>query len=118
MNRIICKSKIHRATITEANINYEGSITIDRSLMDMAQICPFEQVHVLDVNNGNRFITYVIEGERNSGIICVNGAAARLVTIHDLVIIITYAMYSDEEIKTHIPRFIMVDNLNNPKNEI
>jgi aspartate 1-decarboxylase len=78
--RVMLKSKIHRVRITEANIDYEGSITIDKQLMEAADILPYEQVHVLDVNNGARFTTYAIEGERGSGEICVNGAAARLVT--------------------------------------
>ena len=77
--RTMLKSKIHRATVTEANIAYEGSITIDRNLMEAADILPFEQVHVLDIDNGSRLETYVIEGERGSGVICLNGAAARLV---------------------------------------
>ena len=87
----LLKSKIHRATVTDANLNYEGSITIARDLMDAANILPFEKVGVLDVNNGNRLDTYVIEGPAGSGVICLNGAAARLVQPGDLVIIVAYA---------------------------
>src|SRR3989337_1240307 len=97
MTRTMMRAKIHRATITEANLDYEGSITIDRDLLRAADILPYEQVHVLDVNNGSRFITYAIEGDPGSGAICVNGAAARLVSEGNLVIIISYAEASDEE---------------------
>src|SRR5438105_491286 len=89
--RTILKSKIHRATVTQADLQYEGSITIDRILMEAADILPYEQVHVLDVDNGARLTTYAIEGDRNSGVICMNGAAARLVSAGDTVIILTYA---------------------------
>lgn len=108
----MCKSKIHRATITDANIHYEGSITIDRHLMEVADLLPFEQVHVLDINNGARFVTYVIEGEAGSGCICVNGAAARLITPGDQVIIISYAEYDDAEIKAFTPRIVHVNDHN------
>jgi len=108
--RVMLKSKIHRATVTDANINYEGSITIDRKLMQAANILPYEQVHVLDVNNGSRLTTYAIEGE--SGEICLNGAAARLVNKGDIVIILTYADYQEEELKNYHPKLVYVDNKN------
>ncbi len=112
MNRIMCKSKIHRATVTEANLNYIGSITIDKSLMEAADLYEFEQVHVININNGERFITYVIEGEKNSGTICLNGAAARLVMPGDLVIIVSYADYSANELETFNPSIVFVDSKN------
>ena len=99
----LLKSKIHRATVTDANLNYEGSITIARDLMDAAHILPYEKVGVLDVNNGNRLDTYVIEGPAGSGVICLNGAAARLVQPGDLVIIVAYASMSEEEAKSWKP---------------
>jgi len=95
MTRTMLKSKIHRATVTEANVEYEGSITIDADLLDAADILPYEQVDVLDCTNGSRLQTYVIEGERGSGEICVNGAAAHLVKPHDLVIICSYVQVDD-----------------------
>ncbi len=90
------KSKIHRATVTDADVNYEGSITLDSRLMEAADILPFEQVHVLDINNGSRLTTYVIEGNPGSGEVAINGAAARLVNVGDLVIILTYRETDDE----------------------
>lgn len=110
----LLKSKIHRATVTDANLNYEGSITIARDLMDAANILPFEKVGVLDVNNGNRLDTYVIEGPAGSGVICLNGAAARLVQPGDLVIIVAYATMCEDEAKTWKPTVVHV----NAKNEI
>ena len=110
----LLKSKIHRATVTDANLNYEGSITIARDLMDAANILPYEKVGVLDVNNGNRLDTYVIEGPAGSGVICLNGAAARLVQPGDLVIIVAYATMSEDEAKAWKPTVIHV----NAKNEI
>lgn len=112
--RIMLKSKIHRAHVTEANIDYEGSITIDRKLMQEADILPYEQVQVLNINNGARFTTYAIEGEEGSGVICLNGAAARLAIIGDLVIIISYCHVSDEEAKNITPKIVHV----NARNEI
>ena len=108
--RIMLKSKIHRATVTDCNVNYEGSITIDRKLMQAADILPYEQVHVLDVNNGQRLITYAIEGE--SGEICLNGAAARLVHEGDLVIILTYTDVKEENARPHHPKLVYVDAKN------
>jgi aspartate 1-decarboxylase len=110
----VLKSKLHCVKVTEANLNYIGSITIDEDLMDAANILPFEKVGVLDVNNGNRLDTYVIEGPAGSGVICLNGAAARLVQPGDLVIIVAYATMSEEEAKTWKPTVIHV----NAKNEI
>jgi len=112
--RIMLKSKIHRAHVTEANIDYEGSITIDRKLMREADILPYEQVQVLNINNGARFTTYAIEGEEDSGVICLNGAAARLAIIGDMVIIISYCHVSDEEAKNITPKVVHV----NARNEI
>ncbi len=105
------KSKIHRARVTDANIDYEGSITIDKDLMHEADILPYEQVHVLNVNNGARFTTYAIEGER--GEICLNGAAARLAARGDVVIILTYATLTEEEAQKHTPKLVYVDGKNN-----
>jgi aspartate 1-decarboxylase len=106
------KSKIHRATVTEANLNYEGSVTIDSDLMDAAQILPHEQVQVLNVNNGERFDTYAIRGPRGSGVICLNGPAARLAHVGDRVIIITYALMEREELLRHAPIVVTVDDRN------
>lgn len=110
----LLKSKIHRATVTDANLNYQGSITIARDLMDAANILPYEKVGVLDVNNGSRLETYVIEGPAKSGMICLNGAAARLVQPGDLVIIVAYASMTPEEAKNWQPTVVHV----NDKNEI
>ena len=112
MKRTLLKSKIHRATVTEADLNYEGSITIDRRLMDAADIVEYEQVEVYDITNGNRLTTYAISGEPGSGVICLNGAAARLVEVGDLIIICTYADYSDEERENHEPVVIQVNEKN------
>ena len=108
----LMKCKIHRATVTDANLNYEGSISIDRALMDAAGLFPFEKVSILDVTNGARFDTYVIEGSRDSGVICLNGAAARLVQKGDLVIIVAYAAMTPEEAKTWNPTVVKVDSQN------
>ena len=110
----LLKSKIHRATVTDANLNYQGSITIARDLMDAANILPYEKVGVLDVNNGSRLETYVIEGPAKSGMICLNGAAARLVQPGDLVIIVAYASMTPEEAKDWKPTVVHV----NEKNEV
>jgi aspartate 1-decarboxylase len=110
--RTMLKSKIHRATVTDANINYEGSITIDRDLMDAADMLPYEQVHVLNINNGARFTTYIIEGEHGKGDICLNGAAARLATKGDLVIILTYDQVPDDRLKDYHPKVVHVNEKN------
>jgi aspartate 1-decarboxylase len=112
--RMMLKGKIHRATVTEANVDYEGSITIDPLLMDAAGIVQWEQVHVLDINNASRLTTYAIEGEPGSGVICMNGAAARLIHEGDLVIILAYDMLTQEEARDHKPRLVYV----NERNEI
>jgi len=106
------KSKIHRATVTEANLNYEGSVTLDADLMEAANILPHEQVQVLNVNNGERFDTYAIRGQRGSGVICLNGPAARLAHVGDLVIILTYAEMEREELLRHTPIVVHVDENN------
>jgi aspartate 1-decarboxylase len=107
--REMLKSKIHRARVTGANINYEGSITIDKKLMEEADILPYEQVQVLNVNNGERFNTYAIEGAPGSGEICLNGAAARLAVKDDIVIILTYHDVPEEEARGYEPRRVHVD---------
>ena len=105
--RIMLKSKIHRARVTDGNIDYEGSITIDRRLMQAADIIPYEQVQVLNVNNGARFTTYAIEGEK--GEICLNGAAARLVVKGDIVIILSYSHIEDNHLSDFTPKLVYVD---------
>ena len=112
MQRTLMKSKIHRASVTDANLAYRGSITIDSDLMDAADLVEFEHVHVVDVNNGARFETYVIEGNRGSGVICLNGAAARLVQPGDKVIIISYGIYDAAEVAAHSPSIVHVDESN------
>jgi aspartate 1-decarboxylase len=109
MRRTMMKSKIHRATVTEANLHYVGSITIDRDLMDAADLLVNEKVQVVDNDNGARLETYVIEGERGSGVVCLNGAAARLVHPGDTVIIISYADLEDAEARSFEPRVVFVD---------
>jgi aspartate 1-decarboxylase len=108
----LLKAKIHRATVTDANVAYEGSITVDRQLLEASGIHVHEQVHVVDVDNGERFVTYVIEGEPGSGAMCVNGAAAHLVSPGDRVIVIAYCHTTPEEAKTHRPRVVFVDEEN------
>ena len=112
MIRTMLKSKIHRATVTEANVEYEGSVTIDSDLLRAADIVPYEQVDLYDCTNGHRLQTYVIEGEAGSGEICVNGAAAHLITPHDLVIICSYVQVGDAEARTWEARRIFVDEAN------
>ncbi len=114
MLRDILKSKIHRATVTDANLNYNGSITIDSNLMKLADIREFEKVNVVNLNNGQRFDTYAIAGKPESGEICVNGAAARLVHVGDMVIIMTYALMEEKELALHSPRIVQVDAKNVP----
>ena len=110
--RTMLKSKIHRARVTDGNVGYEGSITLDKKLMEAADILPYEQVHILNVNNAARFHTYAIEGKENSGEVCLNGAAARLVARGDIVIILTYHDLSDEDAKHTHPRLVYVDAQN------
>lgn len=110
--RRMLKSKIHRATVTDANLNYEGSITIDTDLLALADIRPFEQVFVVNINNGERFETYAIEGPAGQGDMCLNGAAARLAEPGDLVIVMTYAEYADAELEGFEPIVVHVDEFN------
>ncbi len=107
--RTMLKSKIHRAHVTETNINYAGSITIDKKLMEEADILPSEQVHVLNLNNGARFTSYATEGKRDSGEICLNGAAARLAIKGDITIILSYCYVDDDEARNFIPKLVYVD---------
>ena len=109
----VLKSKIHCARVTEANLNYLGSITIDEDLMDAANLIAGEKVHIVNNNNGARFVTYIIKGERGSGCICLNGAAARLVQVDDVVIIMSYAQMEFEEAKTFTPAVIFPDTTTN-----
>jgi len=109
----VVKSKIHRVTVTEANLNYIGSITIDEDLMDAANLIPYEKVAIVDNNNGERFETYIIKGERGSGVICLNGAAARKVQPGDIIIIMSYAMMDFEEAKSFKPSLIFPDTATN-----
>lgn len=111
----MCKSKIQRPVITKAELYYEGSITIDKVLLDAANILPYEKVQVVNVNNGSRLETYTIEGEPNSGVICLNGPAARLGYPGDEIVIISYAQMNDEEIKDYKPLVVIVDNENKIK---
>jgi aspartate 1-decarboxylase len=110
--RTMLKSKIHRARVTTGNVDYEGSITIDKLLMESADILPYERVEVLDINNGVRLSTYAIEGERDSGEICVNGAAARVIAKGDTVIILTYHEVPEEEAVRVLPRLVYVNSAN------
>jgi len=113
MRRTMCKSKIHRATLTGADLHYVGSLTVDRDLMDAADMVPYEQVHVVNVNNGSRLVTYIIEGERGSGTVQLNGAAARLGAPGDIVIVITYGEYEDADLKRGFePRVVFVNDEN------
>lgn len=115
MKRIMFKSKIHRARVTQAELYYEGSITIDQDLMRLADILEYEKVQVVNVNNGNRFETYALKGDAGTGVVCLNGAAARLGHIGDEVIIITYAEYADTELEAHKPTIILVNEQNGVK---
>src|SRR5512146_2047999 len=112
MLRVMMKSKIHRATVTQADLHYEGSLTIAAELMRAADILPYEMVHVYNVSNGERFETYAIEGAEDSGIICLNGAAARKGAAGDLIIITTYATYEEAELREHHPKVVLVDGHN------
>ena len=112
MLRTICKSKIHRATVTEANVHYTGSLTLDAELMRAADLVPYEQVQVVDVDNGARIVTYCIEGPPGSGTVCVNGAAARLIAAGDKVIVIAYAQVTPEELEALAPKVVLLDEQN------
>lgn len=117
MYRTMCKSKIHRATITEANLAYEGSITIDKLLLAAADIFPYEKVQVLNVNNGSRVETYVMEGKAGTGVVCLNGAAARWGQPGDWVIIIAYELVEETKAKNYQPKIVFVDQKNRIKND-
>ena len=112
MNRIICKSKIHGALVTEANLQYTGSLTLDPLLMKAADLIPYEQVVVVNTNNGARFETYCIEGVPGAGTVCLNGAAARLAVVGDKIIVISYAHLSESELEGFSPKVVMVDERN------
>jgi len=108
----VCKSKIHRAVVTEADLNYEGSITIDENLMKEADLLPYEMVQVLNQNNGERFETYVLKGKAGSGTICLNGPAARLGQVGDILLVISYCLLDEKEAKKHKPKLVYVDEKN------
>ncbi len=112
MRRRLMKSKIHRATITSADLHYEGSLTLDRELMTAANLVEYEEIHVVNVNNGQRFVTYIIPGETGSGTVQLNGAAARLGMAGDLVILIAYADLDAHEVENHAPHVVFVDYAN------
>jgi len=112
MLRTMMKGKIHRATVTDANLDYQGSVTVDEGLLEKAGIIPYEQVDVLNITNGNRFTTYAIVGPRDSGVICINGAAAHKANKGDLVIIVSYAAFQDNELEGFKPKVVLVDKTN------
>ena len=112
MEITLLKSKLHRATVTGAELNYVGSVTIDSKLMELAGILEYEQVQIVDINNGNRLETYAIKGEPGSGMICLNGAAARLVQVGDKIIIMTYASMTPEEVAQHTPVVVQLNDEN------
>ncbi len=114
MKRVLLKSKIHRATVTEANLEYNGSVTIDRDLLAAADIVEYEQVQIYNITSGTRLTTYAIRGESGSGVICINGAAAHLVKPQDLVIIASYAEYKEKAARRHQPKVVLVDGQNSP----
>lgn len=116
MQRAMMKSKIHRATVTDSNLHYEGSITIDEVLLEKADIMPYEQVDIYNVTSGERFTTYAIQGERNSGVICINGAAAHKGKKDDIIIIVTYAYYEEKDLASFKPKKVYVDEKNRMKN--
>jgi len=112
MHRRMFTGKIHRATVTQADLHYEGSVTIDEDLLDASGILPNEEVHIWDVTSGSRLVTYAISGARGSGVVCVNGAAAHLVSPGDLVIIAAFGEMDDAEARSHVPRVVFVDSDN------
>ncbi len=112
MLRTMMKAKIHRATVTDANLDYQGSITIDEALLEKAGIIPYEQVDIYNITNGERFTTYAITGPRDSGVICINGAAAHKAKKGDLVIIVSYALFADSELEGFKPKVVFVDKAN------
>jgi aspartate 1-decarboxylase len=118
MFRTMMKSKIHRARVTDSNLDYEGSISIDETLMEAAEIIPYEQVQIYNVTNGERFTTYAIKGERNSGVICINGAAAHKARKNDIIIIATYGTYDEKELATFKPKKVYADDNNRIKEQL
>ena len=112
MTREMLRAKVHRITVTECDVAYEGSLTMDRQVMDACGMVPFEKIDVYDVDNGNRFTTYLIEGAPGSGACCVNGAAARLVERGHKVIVASYAAVDEKDVRTHVPRIVLVDDRN------
>lgn len=112
MLRSVLKSKIHRATVTDADLHYEGSVSIDEDLLEAADLLPNEHVHIWDVTNGNRFETYALKGKRGSGTICINGAAAHLAKKGDIVIITSFAILDEKELKKHTPQVVLVNSQN------
>lgn len=118
MKLTLFKSKLHQLRVTEANLMYEGSITIDEDLLEAANILPYEKVQVVNITNGSRLETYTIPGERGSRICCMNGAAARLTQVDDRVIVMAYAEMEPEEAKVHKPSVVVVDENNNPKSKV
>ena len=112
MTREMLRAKVHRITVTECDVEYEGSLTLDRDLMDACGMVPFEKIEVYDVDNANRFSTYLIEGPRGSGACCVNGAAARLVEVGHRVIVAAYCGVDETEMRAHVPRIVLVDARN------
>jgi len=114
MLRTMVKAKIHRATVTQADLNYVGSLTIDENLMELCDILPNEQVHIVNLTNGHRMVTYAIRGERGSGVMCLNGAAARHGQRGDVIIVMTYGHVNDEEARNWNPQIVMVDEKNVP----
>lgn len=115
MLRAMLRSKIHRATVTDANLDYDGSLTVDEALLDKAGILAYEQVMVSNLNNGERFETYVIPGQRGSGIICLNGPTARKGVVGDRIVVFCYEYYSEQELKTYAPIIVKVDEKNRVK---
>ena len=118
MRRFMMKSKLHRATVTETNLDYEGSLTIDTDLLEAADILPHEQVHVWDVTNGARLVTYALAGDRGSGTVCVNGAGAHLIKPGDVIIIATYTELEDAAARVHQPRVVFLDRDNKVKGAV
>jgi aspartate 1-decarboxylase len=118
MQRFMLKSKLHRATVTHADLDYEGSLTLDRDLLEAADIVPFEQVHVWNVTRGTRLWTYAMEGERGSGVVCINGAAAHLAQPGDLVIVATFTELDDAAARRHRPTVVLVDERNRPRETV
>lgn len=117
MFRTLLKSKIHRATVTDCELHYEGSCAIDEDLLDAANLAENEQVHIWNINNGERFVTYAIRGERGSGIISVNGSAARRASVGDLLIIAAFGLVPEERVAGHLPKLVFVDGANRIKEE-